>query len=205
MHPSRPATGRILLLSTALALVAGAALAESGTGAPSGAAQSPAPLEYAAKSPVVEVPAMPGEWLAKHDVRSSMVDWRFDRLPTARGFHVEVTARTPAGLQLAVKCENANPTMEKPKFTTNAVDRVVLDFDEGWFSQGDRLDLLCVAGGQRHVEHLIDNFGQARGALQAKGAASRAAAASQADLAASAAPPQPAVTGPTQTALLPAR
>ncbi len=115
-----------------------------------------APTAAAAKaSPIANAPSMPAEWLAKHDVRASLVEWNVARMPTSTGFQVEVAAHTPAGLQLAVRCENAAPTMEKPKFSTNAVDVVTLRFDQSWFKKGDRLDLACTAGGQRRVERLI--------------------------------------------------
>jgi hypothetical protein len=115
--------------------------------APTGAAAQPAPA--------ASVPSMSAGWLAKHDVRAGIVEWNVVRMPTATGFQVEVAAHTPAGLQLAVRCENASPTMDKVKFSTNAVDLVTLKFDQAWFKKGERLELACTAGGQRRIERLI--------------------------------------------------
>jgi hypothetical protein len=100
-------------------------------------------------------PAMPAEWLAKHDVRAAVVAWNFARMPTRDGFEVEIAAHTPAGLQLAVRCENAGVTMDKVKFATNPVDVVRLEFNNAWFVKGQLLSLVCTAGGQRHVERLV--------------------------------------------------
>jgi hypothetical protein len=106
--------------------------------------------------PVVAVsPSMPAIWLATHNIPATVVDWQVERLPTAAGFRVEVVARTSNGFVLATKCENANATDEKPKFSTKLLARVVLDFDQKWFAHGETLSILCTAGGQQHVEQLV--------------------------------------------------